>query len=102
MFTGIIEELGTVLESGEGRLLIRAPMVVSDSALGDSIAINGVDLTVAEMEGDTFFANLMPETYRRIGAGRPPPGRPREPRTKRAAERPAERPHRAGRNRGRG
>ena len=69
MFTGIIEELGTVLESGEGRLLILAPDVVSDSALGDSIAINGVDLTVAEMEGDTFFANLMPETYRRSALG---------------------------------
>ncbi len=69
MFTGIIEELGTVLESGEGRLLIRAPEVVSDAALGDSIAINGVDLTVAELEGDTFFANLMPETYRRSALG---------------------------------
>ncbi|MCY3646677.1 MAG: riboflavin synthase [Chloroflexota bacterium] len=74
MFTGIIEELGTVLESGEGRLLIRAPMVVSDSALGDSIAINGVDLTVAEMEDDTFFANLMPETYRRSALGDLRPG----------------------------
>ena len=74
MFTGIIEELGTVLESGEGRLLLRAPMVVSDSALGDSIAINGVDLTVAEMEGDTFFANLMPETYRRSALGDLRPG----------------------------
>ncbi|MDE2668078.1 MAG: riboflavin synthase [Chloroflexota bacterium] len=74
MFTGIIEELGTVLESGEGRLLIHAPMVVSDSALGDSIAINGVDLTVAEMEDDTFFANLMPETYRRSALGDLRPG----------------------------
>ena len=96
MFTGIIEELGTVLESGEGRLLIRAPMVVGDSALGDSIAINGVDLTVAEVEDDTFFANLMPETYRRSALGDLRRGRPREPRTERAAERPAERAHRAG------
>ena len=74
MFTGIIEELGTVVESGEGRLLIRAPMVVGDSALGDSIAINGVDLTVAEMKGETFFANLMPETYRRSALGDLRPG----------------------------
>ena len=74
MFTGIIEELGTVLESGEGQLLIRAPLVVGDSALGDSIAINGVDLTVAEMDGDTFFANLMPETYRRSALGDLRPG----------------------------
>ena len=74
MFTGIIEELGTVVESGEGRLLIRAPMVVGDSALGDSIAINGVDLTVAEIKGETFFANLMPETYRRSALGDLRPG----------------------------
>lgn len=69
MFTGIIEELGTVLESGEGRLRIRAPLVTGDAALGDSIAINGVDLTVAELEGDAFAANLMPETYRRSALG---------------------------------
>ncbi len=74
MFTGIIEELGTVLESGEGRLLIRAPRVVGDAALGDSIAINGVDLTVAELAGDAFFANLMPETYRRSALGDLRPG----------------------------
>lgn len=69
MFSGIIEELGTVLESGEGRLRIRAPLVTGDAALGDSIAINGVDLTVAELEGDAFAANLMPETYRRSALG---------------------------------
>ena len=69
MFSGIIEELGTVLESGEGRLRIRAPLVTGDAALGDSIAINGVDLTVVELEGDAFAANLMPETYRRSALG---------------------------------
>jgi riboflavin synthase len=69
MFTGIVEEVGDVIESGEGTLRIRAPKVTSDAQLGDSIAINGVDLTVAELEGDTFFANLMPETYRRSNLG---------------------------------
>lgn len=69
MFTGIVEEVGTVTEAGEGTLWIRAPKILSDSQLGDSIAINGVDLTVAEMKGDTFFANLMPETYRRSNLG---------------------------------
>ena len=69
MFTGIVEEVGIVVESAEGTLLIRAPEVTSDAHLGDSIAINGVDLTVAELEGDTFFANLMPETYRRSNLG---------------------------------
>ena len=65
MFTGIIEEVGQVVEAGAGVLRIRAPKMVSDAHLGDSIAINGVDLTVAEIDGDTFFANVMPETYRR-------------------------------------
>ncbi len=65
MFTGIVEEVGTVVEAGEGTLRIRAPLILEDAKLGDSIAINGVDLTVAEINGQTFFANLMPETYRR-------------------------------------
>jgi riboflavin synthase len=74
MFTGIIEEVGTVVEAGEGTLRIEAPLVLSDARLGDSIAINGVDLTVAEMYGSTFFANLMPETYRRSNLGELKPG----------------------------
>lgn len=69
MFTGIIEEVGEVVEAGAGVLRIRAPHVLSDTHLGDSIAINGVDLTVAEMNGDTFFANVMAETYRRSNLG---------------------------------
>lgn len=74
MFTGIIEEVGEVVESGNGTLRIRAPKVIDGSALGDSIAINGVDLTVAEIDGDTFFANVMPETYRRSNLGELPVG----------------------------
>ena len=74
MFTGIIEEVGTVTEAGEGTLRIKAPLVLEDAKLGDSIAINGVDLTVAEMDGDQFFANLMPETYRRSNLGELKPG----------------------------
>lgn len=69
MFTGIIEEVGTVTEAGEGTLRIRAPYILDDAKLGDSIAINGVDLTVAEMDTEEFFANLMPETYRRSNLG---------------------------------
>jgi len=65
MFTGIIEEVGDVVEAGAGTLRIRAPKVLGDAHLGDSIAINGVDLTVSEMTGETFCANVMPETYRR-------------------------------------
>lgn len=69
MFTGIIEEVGEVTEARPGQMWIRAPHILSDANLGDSIAINGVDLTVAEIDGDRFFANLMPETYRRSNLG---------------------------------
>lgn len=65
MFTGIIEEVGVVQGAGEGTLRIAAAIVLEGSQLGDSIAINGVDLTVAEMDDASFFANVMPETYRR-------------------------------------
>lgn len=69
MFTGIIEEVGEVLEAHVGLLWIRTRHILSDAKLGDSIAINGVDLTVAEMNGDSFSANVMPETYRRSNLG---------------------------------
>ena len=69
MFTGIIEEVGEVVEAGEGVLRIRARMILADGKLGDSIAINGVDLTVTEIDGDCFLANVMPETYRRSNLG---------------------------------
>lgn len=65
MFTGIIEEVGKVLEAGDGVLRIEAPIVLDDAKLGDSIAINGVDLTVAQISEREFMANVMPETYRR-------------------------------------
>ena len=69
MFTGIIEEVGSVQDARDGVLRIRAPRVLSDAKLGDSIAINGVDLTVAQIDGDAFLANVMPETYRRSNLG---------------------------------
>ncbi len=65
MFSGIVEEVGVVREAGEGTLRIAAAAVLEDAQLGDSIAINGVDLTVAQLDGGAFFANVMPETYRR-------------------------------------
>jgi riboflavin synthase len=74
MFTGIIEEVGEVIEAADGRLRIRARKVLEDAKLGDSIAINGVDLTVAEIKGDSFFADVMPETYRRSNLARLAPG----------------------------
>tara|TARA_B100000029_G_scaffold512416_1_gene609036 strand:- start:26961 stop:27557 length:597 start_codon:yes stop_codon:yes gene_type:complete len=69
MFTGIIEELGKVIENTEGVLRISAPKILEDSSLGDSIAINGVDLTITTIENNAFTANIMPETYRRSALG---------------------------------
>ncbi len=69
MFTGIIEEVGEITEAAPGVLRIAAPMILEDAQLGDSIAINGVDLTVTQIESSQFLANLMPETYRRSNLG---------------------------------
>ncbi len=69
MFTGIIEEVGEVVEADAGRLRIRATQILSDAKPGDSIAINGVDLTVTAINGDSFSADVMPETYRRSNLG---------------------------------
>jgi riboflavin synthase len=74
MFTGIVEEIGEIVEAGAGVLRVRAPQVLTDVRLGDSIAINGVDLTIAEIVGDTFVAHVMPETYRRSNSSRLKPG----------------------------
>jgi riboflavin synthase len=68
MFTGIIEELGTVVTAGT-RLSIRCSTVLSDASQGASIAVNGVCLTAAEMRSDSFSADLAPETLRRSNLG---------------------------------
>jgi riboflavin synthase len=66
MFTGIVEELGTVValesQSDAMRLSVRGPLVTEDAGLGDSISVNGVCLTVAALEGDVFTADVMRET----------------------------------------
>ena len=74
MFTGIIEETGRVRVAEEGRLVIEAKKALWGTNLGDSIAINGVDLTVAYMDEESFEANVMPETYRRSNLGDLKPG----------------------------
>jgi riboflavin synthase len=65
MFTGIVEEVGSIVEAREGFLRVAASKILADTKLGDSIAINGVDLTVMEMGDDTMAFHCMPETYRR-------------------------------------
>jgi len=66
MFTGIVEELGTVAaveDQGDAvRLTVRAATVLTDAGLGDSIAVNGCCLTVAERTDDTWTADVMQET----------------------------------------
>jgi riboflavin synthase len=69
VFTGIIEEVGAVLEADRGDLRIGCSIVREGTNLGDSIAINGADLTVAKMDGKSLSFNCMPETYRRSNLG---------------------------------
>ncbi len=73
MFTGIIEELGTVeaLETrpAGARLKVRCAAVLPDLGLGASIAVNGVCLTTVERQATSFSANLAPETLRRSNLG---------------------------------
>lgn len=73
MFTGIIEEVGTIrsLPSGgsAGSLRIGARTVLDKTKIGDSIAVNGVCLTVTTLLSDGFTADVMPETLRRSNLG---------------------------------
>ncbi|QKT07293.1 riboflavin synthase [Gordonia sp. X0973] len=70
MFTGIVEECGTITAKTEltdaARLSVRGPTVTSDASFGDSIAVNGVCLTVTELADDGSFAvDVMAETLKR-------------------------------------
>jgi len=69
MFTGIIEELGTVRRREGGVLVIGCSLILDDSRLGDSIAVNGVDLTVRAMDDESMTFDVMNETYRRSNLG---------------------------------
>ncbi|WP_051864971.1 riboflavin synthase [Streptomyces griseus] len=73
MFTGIVEELGevTAVENlgDAARFRLRGPVVTDGAKHGDSIAVNGVCLTVVEHEGDEFTADVMAETLKRSSLG---------------------------------
>jgi riboflavin synthase len=73
MFTGIIEELGTVETAGT-RLKVRCSTVLEDLSEGSSIAVNGVCLTAVGLQPDSFSADLSPETLRRSNLGALRPG----------------------------
>ena len=73
MFTGIIEEKGRIagIISGgrSGEIMIQASTVLEGTKIGDSIAVNGVCLTVTGFRSDGFTADVMPETLRRSNLG---------------------------------
>ncbi len=66
MFTGLVEEIGVLKDISRGknsaRLIIKAKLVLEDTALGDSVAVNGVCLTAVKIEKDFFEADVMAET----------------------------------------
>jgi riboflavin synthase len=80
MFTGIVEELGEVVAVDRlpdaARLTVRGPRVTAAASHGDSIAVNGVCLTVTDSSDKTFTADVMAETLRRTGLGALSPGSP--------------------------
>ena len=73
MFTGIVEETGSIrslrLSGSSGKIAIRAKKVLGGTRIGDSIAVNGVCLTVVALEKDGFTADVMAETVRRPNHG---------------------------------
>ena len=73
MFTGIVEELGSVVDLEQrpesAVLRLRGPLVVSDATHGSSISVNGVCLTVVDHDAETFSVDVMAETLRRSSLG---------------------------------
>lgn len=71
IFTGIIEELGLIknitLQGESGYIAIKAKKVLEKTQIGDSIAVNGICLTVTSLQPDGFTADVMAETFRRSG-----------------------------------
>lgn len=73
MFTGIVEEIGTVVSISKGvkssRMTLQGNVIFEDMHIGDSIAVNGVCLTVTEKTSNTFTVDVMAETLRRSSLG---------------------------------
>jgi riboflavin synthase len=78
MFTGIVEELGEIVAlerlDRAARLAVRGKIVTGDAAHGDSIAVNGVCLTVVDVDGEVFTVDVMAETLDRSSLGTLRPG----------------------------
>ena len=69
MFTGIVQEVGKVISALPEQLVIAAQNIPQKAELGESIAVNGVCLTVMHLTGDSFSVGVMPETLRRSNLG---------------------------------
>ena len=74
MFTGIVEEIGTIDSLVNSVLTIQAEKVLADIKLGDSISVNGTCLTVVNFTESKFSVDLAPETLRRTAFGNLNPG----------------------------
>lgn len=70
MFTGIVEEIGAVKGTSRDGLVVEARKVLEGMKEGDSMAVNGICLTVVSLGNDGFAAKVMPETLRRSNLGR--------------------------------
>lgn len=64
MFTGIIEEIGEISSITKSTITIKSKTVLEDAKLGDSIAVNGVCLTIVNLKKDEFTANVSEETFK--------------------------------------
>ena len=69
MFTGIVEEAGKVTSARPGNLVIAASQVLQGVELGQSIAVNGVCLTITSFDSNSFSVDVMPETLSRTNLG---------------------------------
>ena len=69
MFTGIVEEVGSVINISSNGMTIAAEKVMSDLKLGDSVAVNGACLTAVSLSPAEFSVDLSPETMRRTSLG---------------------------------
>jgi len=69
MFTGIVEEVGRVTSAQPGNLVIAASQVLQGVELGQSIAVDGVCLTITSFDSNSFSVDVMPETLSRTNLG---------------------------------
>ena len=69
MFTGFIEEIGRVTSVSSNKLAIAASTVLKETKLGGNISVNGICLTVTNLNASSFSVDIMPETLKRTNLG---------------------------------